>query len=143
MTKDEFDALAKNIIQTEMDLLDKKRLEYTKTSDILDNFKRLSNNINIDAKKVWAVFFQKHVDSIINFVQSGITHSEPILGRINDARNYLLLLAAIIAPIILLKSVPPPEVLFGIFISKYALPSIAMFLFTRSIATVNCSLYFV
>jgi len=96
MTKEEFNLIATNIIQQEQDLLRKKRAEYTQSDDVLDNFKRIALELDINSKKVWSVFFKKHIDSITNYVKTNITHTEPILGRIMDARNYLLLLAAMV-----------------------------------------------
>lgn len=96
MTKETFNAFAKDIIQKEEELLNKKRSEYTRTDDVLDNFKRMALELNIDSKIVWWIFFKKHIDSVLNFVQTNVTHTEPILGRIMDARNYLLLLAAMV-----------------------------------------------
>jgi hypothetical protein len=43
------------------------------------------------------VFLLKHMDSIRNYILNGVEASdEPISGRIRDARNYLMLLHAIL-----------------------------------------------
>jgi hypothetical protein len=69
--------------------------EYTQ-GDKLDNFKRIAKELGIDAKMVLWVYLKKHLDSIANYIKIGRVLSEPIEGRIMDARVYLSLLRCLI-----------------------------------------------
>lgn len=75
-----------------------KGKEYTvSNSDKFKNFKSIGERINLDAETVALVYLLKHMDSIRNYVLHGRESSdEDIMGRIHDARNYLLLLGGII-----------------------------------------------
>jgi len=51
----------------------------------------------VDTSVVAMVYLLKHMDSIRNYVLNGVEASdESISGRIRDARNYLMLLHAIL-----------------------------------------------
>lgn len=97
MKDQEFKKLFDESVKREEDLLLTKGKEYRcGDEDVLANFKRLAQKMDIPIEKVWAIYFTKHIDSIINFVKSGKTFSdEGIQGRIDDARNYLMLGRAI------------------------------------------------
>ena len=88
--------------KTEMSLMRAKGKEYTVSSlngdeDKLKNFKSIGERLGLSASMVCMVYLLKHVDSIRNYVLEGKEFSnEPIEGRIHDARNYFLLLGAII-----------------------------------------------
>ena len=72
--------------------------EYTVSDeDKFKNFKSIAERMDISPEKVALVYLLKHMDSIRNYVLHGKESSEePIMGRIQDARNYLLLLGGII-----------------------------------------------
>jgi len=72
--------------------------EYTVSDkDKFKNFKSIGERTNVSALKVAMIYFLKHVDSIRNYEQYGTESSdEPIIGRIMDARNYLLLMGGMI-----------------------------------------------
>ena len=75
-----------------------KGKEYT-VSDIdkFKNFKSIGERVNLNAERIALIYLLKHMDSIRNYVLTGSEASEePIMGRIHDARNYLLLLGGII-----------------------------------------------
>ena len=73
--------------------------EYTVSDeDKFKNFKSIGDRMDLRAEHVAFIYLLKHMDSIRNYVLNGIEISEePIIGRIQDARNYLLLLGGIIA----------------------------------------------
>ena len=73
--------------------------EYTVSDeDKFKNFKSIADRTESTAEKVALIYLLKHMDSIRNYVLHGKEASdEPIMGRIMDARNYLLLLGGIIA----------------------------------------------
>jgi hypothetical protein len=95
MTYEEGDKLMELMVKEEFDISHKKGKEYTQ-GDRLDNFKRLANELGIDAKKVLWVYLKKHLDSISNYIKEGKVYTEPIQGRIMDARVYLMLLRGLI-----------------------------------------------
>ena len=65
--------------------------------DKFKNFKSIAERTESTAEKVALIYLLKHMDSIRNYVLHGKEASdEPIMGRIMDARNYLLLLGGII-----------------------------------------------
>ena len=73
--------------------------EYTVSDeDKFKNFKSIGERMDLKAEHVALIYLLKHMDSIRNYVLNGKEVSEePIIGRIQDARNYLLLLGGIIA----------------------------------------------
>ena len=88
----------KEMVKVEMDLLAQKGIEYASDEDALANFKKRSDDIGIDPKQILWIFLSKHLDSIKHFIKKGhVASNEPIEGRIHDARNYLCLLACLIA----------------------------------------------
>ena len=82
----------------EMELMRVKGEEYTVSDeDKFKNFKSIGERMNLKAEQVALTYLLKHMDSIRNYVLNGKEVSEePIVSRIQDARNYLLLLGGII-----------------------------------------------
>jgi len=119
MIKQEFRDLCSYFESIEHDILDLKGKDYTQGSeDILKNFKTTARALvpvmegflarislhstlpredteKLAIKVVWYTFFKKHLDAILSYLCSGVVESEGLVGRITDARNYLLLGAAI------------------------------------------------
>tara|TARA_R110002020_G_scaffold254393_2_gene468100 strand:+ start:171 stop:485 length:315 start_codon:yes stop_codon:yes gene_type:complete len=79
-------------------MLDKGK-EYTVSDeDKFKNFKSIGERLNLQPEIVATIYLLKHMDSIRNYVLTGKEVSEEsIMGRIQDARNYLLLLGGMIA----------------------------------------------
>lgn len=97
MNKENFNKLFQETVEKELNILNTKGKEYTQSRDVLDNFKRLAVKTDVSPLKVWSIYFSKHIDSIESFIREGKTFSdETIEGRINDARNYLMLLLALL-----------------------------------------------
>lgn len=73
-------------------LIDKGK-SYAGNGDTLANFKRNAERLGLSKYQVWAVYFNKHIDSINNAIQDNpLTpedKSEGLKGRIIDATNYL------------------------------------------------------
>jgi hypothetical protein len=78
------------------EVLHVKGNDYSSGQDRLANFKRLAERLGLDPIQIWAVYFVKHVDAILEFAKAGDVSSEPIRGRFGDARNYLDLGLALI-----------------------------------------------
>ncbi len=90
---------AESMQEEENRLMLVKGEEYTVSNeDKFKNFKSIGDRMELDAEHVALIYLLKHMDSIRNYVLNGKEASEePIIGRIQDARNYLLLLGGIIA----------------------------------------------
>ena len=95
MTFEQFDQLLKKMYEEENKIRDTKAIEYTQ-GDRLDNFKRIAVELGITPQQVLWVYLKKHMDSIASYIKTGEVLSEPIEGRIMDARVYLSLLRGLI-----------------------------------------------
>lgn len=98
MTQEELNQIIKDSLKRRADLEVSKGREYTQGSeDRLANFKRAAEILKISPLKVWAVYFNKHWDSLMNFIKSGKEFStESIESRIDDMQVYLDLLRGLI-----------------------------------------------
>ena len=98
MTVDDFIKWAEVMQEEENKLMLAKGEEYTVSdSDKFKNFKSIGERMGLPPEMIALVYLLKHMDSIRNYVLHGKESSnEPIRGRIQDARNYLLLLGGII-----------------------------------------------
>jgi len=100
MKESEFLEIYKRMVTNEEKIMYSKGMEYTQSdlkTDRLANFYRIANELNTDPKMVCYIYMKKHLDSIACYVKTGKEYcDEGIEGRINDARNYLVLLNAII-----------------------------------------------
>lgn len=100
MTYEDFDKLVAKMVEEEIGIGKTKGKEYTQ-GDRLDNFKRLAKETGVSPKLILWVYLKKHIDSIANYIKkenAGTLEelSEPIEGRIMDARVYLSLLRGLI-----------------------------------------------
>lgn len=83
--------------ETESKILGTKGNEYVVSNeDRLKFFKDYATQLGIDPKIVCSIFLMKHINSILNFAKTNQSYSESIKGRINDARNYLLFMWALV-----------------------------------------------
>jgi hypothetical protein len=74
-------------------ILTTKGHDYTQGSpERLKNFYATGVDFDVPARKVLAIYWDKHINAIKTFLKHGQVESEPIDGRIHDAINYLLLL---------------------------------------------------
>ena len=97
MTTQDFETFLAELEKSEHKILLSKGKEYTiGADDRLANFKTHAKSLGLDPLQVWAIYFSKHIDSIMNYVKERKVHSEPIEGRFMDARNYLALGLALI-----------------------------------------------
>jgi len=89
---------AESVQEEENRIMLTKGEEYTVSDeDKFKNFKSIADRMKSAPEEVAMVYLLKHMDSIRNYVLHGTESSdEPIMGRIMDARNYLLLLGGII-----------------------------------------------
>ena len=98
MKVEDFFEFAEKQFAIEMKIMREKGEEYTRSNeDKLENFKVIGRDLGISPVMVCMVYLKKHQMSIDNFVKTGaIVSNESIDGRINDERNYQLLLLALI-----------------------------------------------
>lgn len=77
---------------------DAKGKEYCHDASRFANFDRLATDLKMDHKKILWVFYTKHHDSIVSYLQNDgkIFSNESIHGRIRDAMVYLSLLDGMI-----------------------------------------------
>lgn len=95
MTFEDVDKILDRMHDEEKKIAATKGKEYTQ-GDRLDNFKRIGIELGISPKKVLWVYLKKHLDSIASYIKTEQVLSEPIDGRILDARVYLCLLQGLI-----------------------------------------------
>ena len=96
MITKEFNKLVDSTVETCKEIMSSKGGEYAHGDDRLDNFKRNAEQLGLTSLDVWSIYFRKHLDAITMYTQdvrSGNerVRSEPILGRFDDAINYLIL----------------------------------------------------
>lgn len=83
-------------------LLNTKGAEYSGTVDRLKNFRRTGDRLNLSMHKVWAVFFTKHFDALMQYIEDQDAEvvrvrSEPIIGRVHDMIAYLIIFTWMLA----------------------------------------------
>ena len=90
----DFVANRDNWTKARFEMCDAKSIEYTRGNldDRLCNFSRIAETLGLTWEQVWYVYFQKHVDAIIEWIKTGKKGTEGIGSRIYDAQNYLDLL---------------------------------------------------
>ena len=96
MTRSQFTSLLTNLQKIESTINDSKGPAYAGSDDALANFKRIGDRVQIDPKKVAMIYWLKHIDSIISYVNGNKSDPEPIEMRIADARLYPVLLLGLI-----------------------------------------------
>lgn len=97
MTHKEFLQVKQELLEFADEVAAPKRVEYTGDSDdALNNFKRIANRLGMSPLQVWAVYFNKHVDSVNTFIKGNDAVSEPMGSRFADMLNYLFLGIALI-----------------------------------------------
>lgn len=92
MNHEEYYQIRKELLEFAEEVAAPKREEYTgQSQDILYNFKRIANRLGMSPLQVWAVYFNKHVDSVNTFIKGEASVSEPMGSRFADMLNYLFL----------------------------------------------------
>ena len=100
MTKEKRIEIAEGLFKDEHEMLLVKGKAYAGEGDSLANFKRNAERLGLTKYQIWAVYFNKHVDSINNAIQQNpncpVDESEGLRGRIVDARTYLSILQCLL-----------------------------------------------
>jgi len=89
MTREVYEQLIADFDKAAKEVCARKRADYAKEYDVLDNFKLVADLIGCDPKLVWAVFFAKHVVSACKFAGGQQLASESIDSRFHDLKNYV------------------------------------------------------
>jgi len=100
MTIPERNLIAQEIFKKCLDVLTRKGKDYAGNEDSLSNFKRNAERLGLTKYQVWAIYFNKHVDSINNAIKSSPNNpqveSEPLEQRIIDIINYAVILLCLL-----------------------------------------------
>ena len=96
MTYEEFYTIVTEARARQLDLLQKKGVDYSDGADRLSGFKQAGRRLGITPLQVLGVYLDKHLAAIGRYIREGQVESEPIQGRIDDAQNFLVLLLALI-----------------------------------------------
>jgi hypothetical protein len=104
MDRQQFEAIYKEFEGMERSLLLSKREEYAIDDDCLSNFKVTAAQLGVPPEEVCLVFLMKHTQAVAKAAMDPSTRldwggtgaKEGFNQRISDARNYLILLAALI-----------------------------------------------
>ena len=98
MTFAEFQKIHDELLKVEKTLMNTKGVEYTEGIDSrFRNFEVIADEMGITSQQVLWVYVRKHLQAIVYYLKQGHEASdEKIISRIQDVRNYLLLLSAMI-----------------------------------------------
>lgn len=97
MNQSEFQMFTESFLNATAKLLVSKGAEYAGSEDRLANFKRGAGLTGCTAEQVCFIYLSKHYDALATFIREGKKPgAEPIMGRLHDLANYVLLLAALI-----------------------------------------------
>ena len=90
MKQIEFNKLVKALDYKASQIMSDKGGEYRGESfDVLNNFKSTGDRLNISPLKVWAVYFEKQVNSVFTHVNhDNIKKAESLDSRFCDIINY-------------------------------------------------------
>jgi DNA-binding transcriptional regulator YhcF (GntR family) len=101
MNNDRYEKIKLDRFEARLKMAGGKAKEYAKDNDRLANFKEAAAILGIHPLTVASVYFYKHVAAVLTFCRKtadGVTPelSEPIEGRVQDAQEYLDIIAALI-----------------------------------------------
>ena len=102
MTLKEFDQFWQQLCEDEHQLLQGKGIEYSGENNRFRNFEKLGTELELHPAKIAWIYLKKHLDSLLSYINKlddpkyKEQISEPILGRIHDARNYLALIGGML-----------------------------------------------
>lgn len=96
-----FNTLIENTVAEIRKLSELKGGEYAGDSDRLANFRRNGAALGLPMESIWAVYYNKHHDAVMQYVKDIGIHTtrprlESISGRVDDMIVYLLLFKAMV-----------------------------------------------
>lgn len=93
MTREEMRAFMEETIFPELMQVRKDgQREYAGGIDAFGNFNRLSQELDVDRKKILWVYAMKHKDGIASYLNGNTEQRDSVQGRIKDLIMYLMLL---------------------------------------------------
>ena len=98
MTFAEFQKIHDELLKVEKTLMSTKGVEYTEGIDSrFRNFEVIAAELETTPERILWVYVRKHLQAIVYYLkQDKEASDEKIISRIQDVRNYLLLLSAMI-----------------------------------------------
>lgn len=98
MTRTEFLTLLDAMSAEELAIFQAKNEDYADRDggNVLAQFDPLAGLLGVSPEMVLMIFLEKHLDATRAYCRHGTVASEPITGRIQDARVYLALLRAVV-----------------------------------------------
>lgn len=100
MTNQNRTELTQQLFQEIVELMKNKGAAYSGNQDVNSNFKKLASELGLSKYQVWAVYFMKHIHSIINAIEDNpycpVERTEGLHGRIKDAIAYLAILYSLV-----------------------------------------------
>src|SRR5438034_2762 len=84
----EFLKLYQDFANEQLTIMHDASKDYASEEDRLANFKRLAERLNVSPLLIWAVYFTKHVDSILSYINTGRMNRDSVRGRFLDIANY-------------------------------------------------------
>lgn len=100
MTVEDRQDLASDLLASCLILLRSKGEAYSGKEDVLANFKENGRKLGLSKYQIWAVYANKHIDSINNAIKDNpnkpVDKTEGLRGRVIDAINYLIILESLL-----------------------------------------------
>jgi hypothetical protein len=101
MKNELYESIKKQRFEARTRMAQSKAKEYAKDNDRLANFKEVAHFLGLDPLTVAGVYWYKHVSAVLTYIKKNQRKedhqlSEPIEGRIQDAQEYLDIIAALI-----------------------------------------------
>lgn len=97
MNRGKMAELMRKMFDEEMITREAGQKEYSHDEgNAFQNFQRLASDLKMDQKAVLWVYFRKHLDGILAYINGHKSQREDVRGRIKDARVYLALLRGMI-----------------------------------------------
>lgn len=96
-----FAVIIANTVEQINKLSDLKGAEYAGDVDCLANFRRNAERLGLSMEQVWAVYVNKHIDAVMQYIQDQSTGKdrerlEPLTSRVDDIIVYMLLFKAML-----------------------------------------------
>lgn len=92
LAQERFAKVSKTMVQ--------KGESYSGNEDVLSNFRRNAERLGLSKYQIWAVYFNKHIDSINNAILNNpnnpVDKSECLLSRITDVIAYAIILESLL-----------------------------------------------
>lgn len=97
MKYEEFEKVREQLHQERIAVQRAKNKDYSTEEDCLSNFKEMAKRMGATPEQILAVYLDKHYTALLKYIRGGCKDdgSEPIVGRIHDAMNYLDMLYAL------------------------------------------------